>query len=145
MGAIQTTNYTIIVYKIEGQKTVPMMGCFISLAIPSILIQIMSSWACLKAMMLVYYIYYFQTTLSKTAKHWDSFLTHCILKTQENLKEYKKPLSCTLSFPSLNNQPAFLPPSPFLPSYTTSFSPPCLSPLCCYYSIFLPICCQTLH
>ena len=38
--AIQTTNYLHIVYKIEGQTTVPMMGCFIPLITTSILVQI---------------------------------------------------------------------------------------------------------
>ena len=46
--------------KIEGQKTVPMMGCFILLVPTSILIQITWSNMFLKDKMLWYDIYYFQ-------------------------------------------------------------------------------------
>jgi len=40
MEVIQSTKYPYIVYKIEDQKTVPMIGHFISLIITPILIQI---------------------------------------------------------------------------------------------------------
>ena len=46
--------------KIEGQKTVPMMGCFILLVTTSVLIQITWSNMFLKDKMLLYDIYYFQ-------------------------------------------------------------------------------------
>ena len=42
-----------------GQKTVPMMGCFMLLAVTSILIQITWLWVHCKAKMLYYHIYYF--------------------------------------------------------------------------------------
>ena len=76
---------------IEGKKTVPMMGHFISLTSSPILLQIACVRACSKAKMTINNIYYFhictyfilfvsllQLDLSETAKHWDSFLTHCI-------------------------------------------------------------------
>ena len=74
---------------IEGKKTDPMMGCFILLTSSSILLQITCIRACSKAKMMtvfnIYIIYTFlhslldllQLNLSETAKHWDSFLTHC--------------------------------------------------------------------
>ena len=55
---IKCTYYADMVKIIEGKKTVPMMGCFISLISSSIVLQIACIRACSKAKMTVYNMYY---------------------------------------------------------------------------------------